>query len=87
MLFASIDGSIIKGWADTLAVNNITFNEMIEWTADSIVEAYECSIKNNLKKIKRNLENAVYEVTCFGKPVIYAVLDNVFESNDLQISN
>ncbi|KAG4099747.1 hypothetical protein H8356DRAFT_1273637 [Neocallimastix lanati (nom. inval.)] len=53
----------------------------------SIVEAYECSIKNNLKKIKRNLENAVYEVTCFGKPVIYAVLDNVFESNDLQISN
>jgi len=30
MLFASIDGSIIKGWADTLAVNNITFNEMIE---------------------------------------------------------
>jgi len=42
---------------------------------------------NNPKKIKRNLENSIYEVTCFGKPVIYAVLDNVFESNNLQISN
>jgi len=60
---------------------------MREWKADSIIETYECSINNNPKKIKRNLENAVYEVTWFGKPVIYAILANVFESNDLQISN
>ncbi|KAL6605286.1 hypothetical protein U3516DRAFT_757923 [Neocallimastix sp. 'constans'] len=64
-LFTSITESIIKGWADTLAVNNKTFNKMIERTADLIVETYE--------------------FTCFGKPVIYAVLDNVFESNNLQI--
>ncbi|KAG4093307.1 hypothetical protein H8356DRAFT_1361131 [Neocallimastix lanati (nom. inval.)] len=76
-LFTSIAESIIKGWADTLAVNNKTFNKMIERTADLIVETYECSI--------RNLENSIYEVTCFGKPVIYAILDNVFESNNLQI--
>lgn len=86
-LFTTIAESAIKGLMKYYGVDNLAYEKIIDNIADSIIDKYECSVMNGPKKIKKSLENAVYQYKCYGVPLGYAIFDDLFKHNDLVISS